>query len=487
MSTYVPSTAAEIPRRRVLRYFLIGVVVDAIVIGSFATHPEWLQYFYSERFPVITRLIFAIFFLGLGVTYLNFIRLVREEVQLVRAARNYFGKVAGHPDVDPTAVLEGVREGFVTLRVADLAEPGGGGSQAAVDAASEQVAAREEIHSGLAKYITGILTMLGLVGTFLGLIIAIQGISEVSNIEDKEAFLHGVKAALDGMGTAFSTSLAGIFGAVVLGFEQLMFHFAQVSFLSRLDRFADRYLAPLFADDGAAAGEAVDVVPGAGELAAFTEAFRAWRGELEQVQDRLSSGVDALVESQTALTGQVAEIVRHREADDDRLAELEKKLDELRWFVGKENATLLGLVGHVSPGLSSGEGASQPGGDGRAEAGEPGDGEGISPLTVPDGGGAVEADLAAELRRTNQLLARIYAEMGMAIRSAAFKLEEGQTGINRSLARLIQRLEGSSGSAVEQITLLRAILQHVSQDQERLAGILETLRRSHMAGDRADE
>ncbi len=487
MSTHVPSTAAEIPKRRVLRYFLIGLVVDAIVIGSFATHPEWLQYFYSERFPLITRLIFAVFFLGLGVTYLNFIRLVWEEVQLVRAARNYFGKLAGQREADPTLVLEGVREGFVTLRIADLAEPGGGDSQAANDAASEQVAAREEIHSGLAKYITAILTMLGLVGTFLGLIIAIQGISEVSNIEDKEAFLHGVKAALDGMGTAFSTSLAGIFGAVVLGFEQLMFHFAQVSFLSRLDRFADRYLAPLFGDEAAAAGEAVDVVPGAGELAAFTEAFRAWRGELGQVQDRLSAGVEQLVESQTALTGEVAEIVRHRAADEDRLAELERKLDELRWFVGKENATLLGLVGHVSAELGSGEGAAA-GADpaaGESAAGETG--EAISPLTVPDGGGAVEADLAAELRRTNQLLARIYAEMGMAIRSAAFKLEEGQTGINRSLAKLIQRLEGSSGSAVEQITLLRAILQHVSQDQERFTGILETLRRSHMAGDRDDE
>jgi len=75
----------------------------------------------------------------------------------------------------------------------------------------------------------------------------------------------------------------------------------------------------------------------------------------------------------------------------------------------------------------------------------------------------------------------------MAIRSAAFKLEEGQTGLNRSLARLIQRLEGSAGSSIEQITLLRTVLQHVSQDQERYSGLLETLRRDHMTGGQDDE
>lgn len=477
MSEYVPSNAAEILRRRVVRYFVIGLVVDAIVIGSFVTHPEWLQYFYSERFPVITRLIFAVFFAGLGLTYVNFIRLVWEEAQLVRAARNYFGRIAGQEAPDPALVLEGVRESFVTLRITDLADAGGDGqTRAAVDAASEQVAAREEIHSGLAKYITGILTMLGLVGTFLGLIIAIQGISEVSNIEDKEAFLHGVKAALDGMGTAFSTSLAGIFGAVVLGFEQLMFHFAQVSFLSRLDRFADRYLEPLYSGPEGGAAPA-DVVPGAGELAAFTEAFRAWRGELAQVQDGLSGGVAQLVESQQGLTAELKEVAAARGKDVERLDELERKLDELRWFVGKENATLLGLVGMVTPPTEGSE-------DG--ETGVVAEG-GVSPLTVPDGGAAAEADLAAELRRTNQLLARIYGEMGMAIRSAAFKIEEGQTGLNRSLARLIQRLEGSAGSSIEQITLLRTVLQHVSQDQERYSGLLETLRRDHVTGGQDDE
>ncbi len=450
-----PPAARELTRRRVLRYFAIGLVVDLTVILTFATHPAWLQYFYSDRFPLITQLIFAVFFLGLGVTYVNFVRLVREEQALIRAVRNLFGAPDGRPSAE--ALLDGVGPSFISLRMADMAEAAAEGTSAAVDTASEEVAAREEIHSGLAKYVTAILTMLGLVGTFLGLIIAIDGISEISQIEDREAFIHGVKAALDGMGTAFSTSLAGIFGAVVLGFEQLMFHFAQVSYLSRLDRFTERYLEPRLVP--AAEDEVGDVLPGAGEIAAFTEAFREWRTELERVQGELSEGVSSLVTSQTDLTQAVEGLATSVGGEQGRLDELEEKLDELRWYVGRENATLIGLVGHVA--------AEE---EGREAV------EGELPPLVGD------VDTAEELRRTNQLLGRIYGELGMAVRSATFKLEEGQTALNRNLARLIQRMESTAGTSAEQVHMLRTILGHVGKDEERLTGLLETLKRESRGG-----
>jgi hypothetical protein len=455
----IPPTAREIFRRRVLRYFMVGLVVDLTVILSFATHPAWLQYFYSERFPMITKLIFGVFFLGLGVTYVNFVRLVREEGALIRAARTFFTHISGQPDADPVRVADGLGSTFVGLRVADLAEAAAEGVDSPADAAGDEVAAREEIHSGLAKYVTAILTMLGLVGTFLGLIIAIDGISEISAIEDREAFVRGVKAALDGMGTAFATSLAGIFGAIVLGFEQLMFHFAQVSFLARLDRFTGRYLEPLFEQPGPT--RVTDVLPGAGELAATTEALRAWRAELERVQADLSGGVRALVDSQTQLGGTVGELAAVVGAEGARLSELEEKLDELRWYVGRENATLLGLVGHVA-----------------GERSGPGDeGQSVDPDAPPPASIDPErTDLAVEMHRTNDLLARIYGELGMAVRSATFKLEEGQATTNRKLAKLIQRIESTATSSAEQIHMLRTILGHVGKDDERLSSLLETLR-----------
>jgi len=443
----------------VLRYFLVGLAVDATVIGTFATHPDWLLYFYSDRFPQITQLIFAVFFLGLGVTYVNFIRLVWEEHALIRAARRFFSSWYGEAanadeELEPDSLRLGLGRSFVGMRIADLIEASDEGLESPASAASDEVASREEIHSGLAKYVTAILTMLGLVGTFLGLIIAIEGISAISAIEDREAFIHGVKSALDGMSTAFSTSLAGIFGAVVLGFEQLMFHFAQVSFLSRLDRLTERYLEPLFVKPA----EAGDVLPGAGELGAFTEALRAWRIELQQVQGNLADGVEGLVSSQQQMAESVQELVSSMGTESERLDDLEKKLDELRWYVGRENATLLGLVGHVT---------------------SADDAQALADEGSSDGAEAVagDADLALEVQRTNQLLGRIYGEIGMAVRSATFKLEEGQKSANRNLAKLIQRIESSAGSSAEQVQLLRTILSHVGKDDERMTSLLETLRK----------
>ena len=460
MSQPIPTTAREIVRRRVLRYFLMGVVVDATVIGTFATHPQWLMYFYSSRFPLLTELIFAVFFIGLAVTYFNFIRLVWEERALIRAARRFFARESGEQalageELEPASLQFGLGNSFVAMRIADLAEASAEGVASPASVASDEVAAREEIHGGLAKYVTAILTMLGLVGTFLGLIIAIEGISAISAIEDREAFVHGVKSALDGMSTAFSTSLAGIFGAVVLGFERLMFHFAQVSFLARLDRLTERYLEPLFVEPG----DGGDVLPGAGELNAFTEALRAWRLELERVQGEMAEGVEGLLSTQQELGGSIRQLADSIGSERDRLGDLEKKLDELRWYVGRENATLLGLVGHVAS-AEEAQALADP------DAAPP---EGGPPAAGPD-------DLALEVQRTNQLLGRIYGEIGMAVRSATFKLEEGQNVTNRSLAKLIQRIESSAGSSAEQIQLLRTILGHVGKDDERMSRFLETLR-----------
>ena len=77
--------APHLRARIALRYFALGVIVDAAVIGGFVTHPEWLAYFYAGQFPVLSRLIFGLFFFGLLVTYRNFVRLLVEERHLRKA------------------------------------------------------------------------------------------------------------------------------------------------------------------------------------------------------------------------------------------------------------------------------------------------------------------------------------------------------------------------------------------------------------------
>ncbi|KAA0683427.1 MULTISPECIES: flagellar motor protein MotA [Alphaproteobacteria] len=92
------------------------------------------------------------------------------------------------------------------------------------------IASRLDESRELSRYLIGLLIFLGLLGTFWGLLHTVQSVGSVigglsvqggdvgamfSNLQ------HGLEAPLTGMGTAFSSSLFGLAGSLVLGFLEL--------------------------------------------------------------------------------------------------------------------------------------------------------------------------------------------------------------------------------------------------------------------------
>jgi len=464
--------------RVALRYFLVGLFVDASVIGFFALNPDYLAWFYSERFPLLSRLIFGIFFVGLGVTYTNFLRLLREE----RVLRSAIDSLEAGKEAHELAVLlppSGLRDRIQGLLArpaqADQADPAG----------QDALEAREETHAGWAKYITGVLTMLGLVGTFLGLMVAIDSIRGLTSLQDKEAFFQGVLGALDGMGTAFSTSLAGIFGAIVLGFEQLVFHFAQMSYLTRVQLLVERVLAPQVQPSDSAGGIAV-------ELHRFRQDLRAWRTDVGSAGADLESGSRELAAQAQLVAESVLEVLGKMRDDDGRWREVSEELARLRRLASEENQALLVLAGHRIEGLESA--AEQVDGGRRsvvssdADTGkEAGDAPGAEPETeergaessasgTGQGSSDSEVRLLSELQRSNDLLAQIYREMGLVLRSASNRLEMRQTEAMQAIARVLQRMDAQATSGAEQIHMLRALLRYVNEDDRKLSGVMGILR-----------
>ncbi len=101
----------------------------------------------------------------------------------------------------------------------------------------------DESHE-LALYFTGLMIFLGLLGTFWGLSQTVGSIGDViRNLtvagDDPQAAFAGLKQGLDaplaGMGTAFSTSLIGLSGSLVLGFLDLQAVQAQNAFYNDLE------------------------------------------------------------------------------------------------------------------------------------------------------------------------------------------------------------------------------------------------------------
>ena len=98
----------------------------------------------------------------------------------------------------------------------------------------------------ISRYIISLLVFLGLLGTFwglLGTIGAVSGIVGGLDVGDQnfdkmfQALKTGLQKPLEGMGTAFSSSLFGLGGSLVLGFLDIQANHAQNRFFNELEEW----------------------------------------------------------------------------------------------------------------------------------------------------------------------------------------------------------------------------------------------------------
>ena len=96
------------------------------------------------------------------------------------------------------------------------------------------------------RYIVGLLVFLGLLGTFWGLLETIQSVGGAIDSIDTGAtdnvtmfsdLKAGLAAPLKGMGTAFSSSLLGLAGSLILGFLELQASHAHNRFYNELEEW----------------------------------------------------------------------------------------------------------------------------------------------------------------------------------------------------------------------------------------------------------
>ena len=108
------------------------------------------------------------------------------------------------------------------------------------------IASRLDESRDLSRYTIGLLIFLGLLGTFWGLLETVGSIRDVigglsiSGGDFTAVFSNlkaGLAAPLDGMGTAFSSSLFGLAGSLVLGFLDLQASQAQNRFYNDLEEW----------------------------------------------------------------------------------------------------------------------------------------------------------------------------------------------------------------------------------------------------------
>ena len=108
------------------------------------------------------------------------------------------------------------------------------------------IRARLDESREISRYMIGLLVFLGLLGTFWGLLGTISSVSsvigglDVGNRDFAAVFGQlkaGLQQPLNGMGTAFSSSLFGLGGSLVLGFIDILAGHAQNRFFNDLEEW----------------------------------------------------------------------------------------------------------------------------------------------------------------------------------------------------------------------------------------------------------
>ena len=166
----------------------------------------------------------------------------------------------------------------------------------------DTIASRLDESRELSRYMIGLLIFLGLLGTFWGLLLTIASVSDVIagmsvGSGDINALFEQLKTGLGkplrGMGTAFSASMLGLAGSLVLGFLDLTAGQAQNRFYNELEE----WLASLTRVSSGVLG-----AEGEGSIPVYVQALLEQTAEnMEGLQRTLSRGEDDRREGTNAI------------------------------------------------------------------------------------------------------------------------------------------------------------------------------------------
>ncbi|MBO6757882.1 MAG: flagellar motor protein MotA [Roseibium sp.] len=215
--------------RAYLSFMIIFLVIVAFI--AFILYRQISVAFMSN--PGLNGLIVLVGLFGILLLFGRVIRLF-PEITWVNSFR------IGDPGLDtrapvllaPMATLLGNKVGEMTL------------TPATARSILDSIGMRLEESREISRYLIGLLVFLGLLGTFWGLLQTVSSVGATIQSLDVgsgdasvifEDLKAGLEAPLSGMGTAFSSSLFGLTGSLILGFLDLQAGQAQNRFYTELE------------------------------------------------------------------------------------------------------------------------------------------------------------------------------------------------------------------------------------------------------------
>ncbi len=237
--------------------FLLSMLIFLALVGFLAAvlYRQISTAFATN--PGLNGLILGVLFVGIVLIFLQVIRLFRE-VAWVNSFKAGDTVNAARKAPVLLAPMRGLLSRQQSVSISTLS----------MRSILDSIATRLDESRDTSRYLIGLLVFLGLLGTFWGLLATIGSIGTTIQSLDPgsgdtndilDSLKNGLAAPLDGMGTAFSSSLFGLSGSLVLGFLDLQAGRAQNRFYIELENWLSSVADP---DSGAAL--AVAEQPGVG-------------------------------------------------------------------------------------------------------------------------------------------------------------------------------------------------------------------------------
>lgn len=302
------SRSTEAPSRRLHRTlntpgsFLRGMLVFLLLVGFVcAILVQQIQAAFWSN-PILNGLIVGVLAIGILRAFGQVIRLY-PEIRWVNAFRIADpGLAIDHKPVllAPMATMLRDRKGQILL------------STTSMRSIMDSIGGRLDEARDTGRYLVGLLVFLGLLGTFWGLLDTIQSVGRTINTLDTKAtdsvllfeeLKTGLAAPLRGMGTAFSSSLMGLAGSLILGFLDLQTSHAHNRFYNELEEWLSG-ITELTPAGQAAGGDPAPLLYGV-------------MSDVQRAISELSERVQTLGDKTEAASGQ------------ETMRELAKGLDEL--------------------------------------------------------------------------------------------------------------------------------------------------------------
>ena len=286
-----------------VRQIVMMLIVTALVaVGGYLVYARVWPVILDN--PWLNGLILAVFLLGVVTCFWQVVQLVAS----VRWIEGFAAHRPGHEITVPPKLLAPLA---ALLR--SRGTRGGHISSGAARSILDSVSARIDEARDITRYLTNLLIFLGLLGTLYGLSVTVPAVVDTiralapkdgeTSAEVFTNLMTGLEAQLGGMGAAFSSSLLGLAGSLVVGLLELFAGHGQNRFYGELEEWLSSFTRLSVAGaDGEGDGPRAVIAVLAQHLEEQAEFFQSFRDEVEADRARTADGLDALARAMTALT-----------------------------------------------------------------------------------------------------------------------------------------------------------------------------------------